>query len=331
MPTKIFIFNLSIIIIIINLYVFNQKVFATTIARYLELYLLFYAGYSYAKIYQIQLPNFLRIITVILLLITILDMLDFNIPFYPNIEGGWQKGHVSGPFALNYQLGLVLGSIAIIAINIPHPPGLKRGIFYACTGLLVYLFTLSRGSLFGFALIVVLNVFKFSFSKLILVGSFSFLVFFLIYDLNIISNLTNDVSLAFRFRLWNCLYDSFKSIFLGNPNHIISQSYNCVDSQSLSTESLQIRLFFNHGLIIYIFILALLYKYIGFFKNDITNFSIRNKSQASTTPLPLEFIAFGIGYSIFLDGLITAHAGAIFWILFGFVVGSNQKTRHLWQ
>ena len=331
MPIKIFILAISISVVIINLYIFNQKVFATTIARYLELYLVFYAGYSYAKLYEINLPNFLRTIIIILLLIIILDILDINIPLYPNIDGGWEKGYVSGPFSLNYQLGLALGSIAIVAANIAHPPGLKRGILYATTGFLVYSITLSRASLMGFFLIALLNVFKFSFSKLILISSFSFLVFFLLHDLSIISNFTNDVSLLFRFRLWNCLFESFDSILLGNPNHVVSQSFNCVHSQSLSTESLQIRLFFYHGLLIYILILILLYKYIGIFKNDIVKFSIRDKFHKSTTPLPLEFLAFGIGYSIFIDGLVTAHAGAIFWLLFGFTVGSNEKTRRSCQ
>jgi hypothetical protein len=126
-PIKIFIFILSILLIIINLYVFNQKILAITVARYLELYLVFYSGYSYAKLYENNLPNFLRIIITILLLIIILDILDFNIPYYPNIDGGWLKGHVSGPFALNYQLGLVLGSVAISTAILAYPPGLKRG------------------------------------------------------------------------------------------------------------------------------------------------------------------------------------------------------------
>jgi hypothetical protein len=331
MPIKIFIFILSILLLIIYLYVFNQKIYAISVARYLELYLVFYSGYSYAKLYEIYLPNFLRIIITIILIIIIFDILDLYIPFYPNIDGGWIKGHVSGPFALNYQLGLVLGSVAILATNISYPPGLKRGILYATTGLLVYLITLSRGTLMGFILITLLNIFKFSLSKLILIGSFSFLVFFLMYDLSIVSNLFEEASLSFRFRLWNCLYESFDEIFLGDPNFIISQSWNCVHSQSLSTESLQIRLFFNHGLLIFVLILILLYKYIGIFKNDITKFSIMNKSQISTAPLPLEFITFGIGYSIFSDGLITAHAGSIFWLLFGLTVGSNEKRRRSCQ
>ena len=183
----------------------------------------------------------------------------------------------------------------------------------------------------GFILITLLNIFKFSLSKLILICSFSFLVFFLMYDLSIVSNLFEEASLSFRFRLWNCLYESFDEIFLGDPNFIISQSWNCVHSQSLSTESLQIRLFFNHGFLIFVLILILLYKYIGIFKNDITKFSIMNKSQISTAPLPLEFITFGIGYSIFSDGLITAHAGSIFWLLFWLTVGSNEKRRRSCQ
>lgn len=324
------IFNIAslIFLIIIILYITNNKILAITITRYLELGGVFFAGYTITRKYHVKIAKITRIIFIPLISIIILDIFDINILYYENLVGGWQKGIISGPFALNYQLGLAMGSLAMVGANQNYPPGLRRGMIYLVIGMLIYLITLSRATFLGFILICLLNIVKFKWSRTILIVLSSFLVFLLIYDLSIIKNINQDVSLAFRFRLWECLYTSFNSTLFGNADHVVFNSNSCVDSQSLSTESLQIRIFFYHGIFGLFILLILIWRWIKIFQNQIKTENAKPPNlRIYNFLIPLEFMIFGIAYSIFIDGLITAHAGSIYWLLFGSSLGACANQR----
>ncbi len=302
-----------------------------TVLRYLELAGMFTAGLIITKNREVNLVGTLRLICIPLGVIIACDLNDFIIPLYPNIEGGWIKGHVSGPFALNYQLGLALASVALIAANPKMPHGPHRGLLIGIIGVIVYAITLSRATLLGFVLIAVFNILSWRFVRSVLATLATILALILLTNINIAKVLEGDHSLAFRYRLWDCIYSrlDFFSILFGHPEQILLYSNSCVDSVSLSAESLQIRFLFNHGLVFLALSTFIMLRYVTLFLQNIKlhAFNERSKSLALEIMLPLEFLTFAVGYSLFLDGLITSHAGAIFWLLFGAVVGfSRRKT-----